>query len=141
MRKNEYEQYICQTFDSYCKKILKNEARDILREYERQRSKEVFILDLVFNEYSSLCSIDDFSVDHDYFIIGDNEIVIKNDKIANALRMLPDRSRDIILMAYFLDMCDSEIAESMSMIRSTVQYQRTKSLKKIREFLENEKET
>ena len=47
-----------------------------------------------------------------------------------------DDKRDIVLLAYFLDMTDQEIADKLDMVRRTVQYKRTQSLKELKKEME-----
>lgn len=49
---------------------------------------------------------------------------------------LSEKKRDIILLAYFLDMTDQEIADKLDMVRYTVQRRRAKSLKELKKELE-----
>ena len=63
-------------------------------------------------------------------------MAIENEDLANALTVLPDDKRDIVLLAYFLDMTDQEIADKLDMVRRTVQYKRTQSLKELKKELE-----
>ena len=64
------------------------------------------------------------------------DVAINNEKLADALTALPDDKRDIVLLAYFLDMSDQEIADMLNMVRRTVQYRRTSSLKEMKQRLE-----
>ena len=64
------------------------------------------------------------------------DVAINNEKLADALTALPDDERDIVLLAYFLDMSDQEIADKLNMVRRTVQYRRTSSLKEMKQRLE-----
>lgn len=66
----------------------------------------------------------------------DGRISVKNEQLATALQALPERKRDIVLLSYFLDMTDKEIAEKLNMVRKTVQYHRTTTLKELRKRLE-----
>ena len=50
------------------------------------------------------------------------DVAIENEDLANALTVLPDDKRDIVLLAYFLDMTDQEIADKLDLVRRTVQY-------------------
>jgi RNA polymerase sigma factor (sigma-70 family) len=43
--------------------------------------------------------------------------------------------RDIILLSYFLDMTDKEIADRLNMARSTVAYRRTTTLGELKKLL------
>lgn len=49
---------------------------------------------------------------------------------------LSEKKRDIILLAYFLDMTDQEIADKLDMVRYTVQRRRAKSLKELKKKME-----
>jgi len=61
---------------------------------------------------------------------------VNDENIAEALRSLPEDKRDIILLHYFLDFSDGEIGKKLNMIRSTVQYQRTKAVQELRKIME-----
>ena len=60
----------------------------------------------------------------------------KDEKIASALHGLSEEQRDIILLAYFLDMTDQEIADKLNAVRRTVQYKRVRALENMRIGLE-----
>jgi len=55
--------------------------------------------------------------------------------LAGALSKLPCDKRDIILLAYFIDMSDNEIAHALNMVRSSVAYRRTSTLKLLKELM------
>lgn len=65
-----------------------------------------------------------------------NDVAIENEVLANALTVLPDDKRDIVLLAFFLDMTDQEIADKLDMVRRTVQYKRAQSLKELKKEME-----
>ena len=56
--------------------------------------------------------------------------------LAAALHSLPDEKRQAVLLYYFFDMTDVEIAELMKVLRSTVQYRRTSSFELLKRYLE-----
>ena len=56
--------------------------------------------------------------------------------LAEALHSLPDEKRQAVLLYYFFDMTDVEIAELMKVPRSTVQYRRTSSFELLKRYLE-----
>ena len=56
--------------------------------------------------------------------------------LAEALHSLPDEKRQAVLLYYFFDMTDVEIAELMKVPRSTVQYRRTSSIELLKRYLE-----
>ena len=56
--------------------------------------------------------------------------------LADALHSLPEEKRQAVLLYYFFDMSDKEIAELMKIPRSTVQFRRTSSFELLKRFLE-----
>ena len=61
------------------------------------------------------------------------------EKLAEALKQLPEQSRNIVLMFFFLDMSDSEIGEKLNINRSTSYRHRRNSLEEIRKQLKEKK--
>ena len=95
-------------FNAYCKRTLRNELIDACRERKSRRRHEVNFSDL--------------------------KITAK--LLAEALHSLPDEKRQAVLLYYFFDMTDVEIAELMKVPRSTVQYRRTSSFELLKRYLE-----
>ena len=136
MSPKQHEIHKQHAFDCYCKKILKNEACNIQKEYANRRNKEISFDELSAKELESLSATDEYFAEEYIFSVLDGKISVKNEQLAKALQALPERKRDSVLLSYFLDMTDREIAEKMNMVRKTVQYQRTSSLKQLRKRLE-----
>ena len=63
-------------------------------------------------------------------------VAVHDGRLAQALTELPDEKRDILLLSYFLDMTDREIADKLNMVRYTIQRKRVKSLKEMKQRLE-----
>lgn len=85
---------------------------------------------LIFDEYSS---------DYSRFKVLEYDIAVKDELLAEALQELPERKRDIILLSYFLDYNDVEIAELLNLVRRTVNDQRNKALKDLKNRMEGNK--
>ena len=111
-------------FDSFCRKVLREEARDYMRSLARQKAREVSLSELSEEQVAGLCALDEYPSDHFHFDVQGYDIAVENEKLAEALSTLSDSKRDIVLLAYFLDMTDQEIADKLNLVRSTVQYRR-----------------
>jgi len=123
-------------FDAFCKKVLRNEVRDYYDEVKRLRDKEVSFSELSEQELEQLSTTDEyFSSEQIFNVLGSN-VIVSDENIAEALNVLPTRKRDIILLSYFLELSDGEIGEKLNLIRSTVQYQRTSTLRELKKLLE-----
>ena len=80
--------------------------------------------------------LDEYPFEQTHFHVQGYDVAIENEDLANALTVLPDDKRDIVLLAYFLDMTDQEIADKLDMVRRTVQYKRAQSLKELKKEME-----
>ena len=138
MKPNSHEQDKQRVFDCFCKKVLKNEARDHYDEVKRQRGKEVSFSELSEHELAKLSTMDEYFATEQTFNVLGRDIIVNDENIAEALRSLPEQNRDIILLSYFLELSDGEIGKKLNMIRSTVQYKRTSTLRELKKILEEE---
>ncbi|WP_311200302.1 sigma-70 family RNA polymerase sigma factor [Oceanobacillus sojae] len=135
MKLTSYEEHKKHTFDSYCKKTLKNEVINIQRQLQRQREVEVSFTNLSNFEPQELAVIDDYVLEGYYFQVLGYEVNLKNEKLIRALCHLSDKKREVILLSYFLNMTDKEVGEVLGFPRSTVQYQRKKALEELKQRL------
>lgn len=127
------------SFDAYCKRLVKNEALDIQREYARQGEHEVTFSELSQRDIQRLQYTDHYASDQQIFCVLNTSVEIENEDLGRALATLSPERRIIILLAYLFGMKDSEIAQQLRLHRSTVQYRRTSSLKELRKLMEGYK--
>ena len=125
------------TFNGFCKTVLRNEAIDAIRERKYRRKHEVTFSELSPQEENQLYTCDQYfandEAEKSFFVAG-REISAK--MLADALHSLPEEKRQAVLLYYFFDMSDKEIAELMKIPRSTVQFRRTSSFELLKRFLE-----
>jgi RNA polymerase sigma factor (sigma-70 family) len=138
VKPNNHEQSKQHAFDSFCKKILKHEARDFYDELKRQRSREVSFSDLSAKQLEQLYTEDQYFATEQIFNALGLDVAVTDDIIAKALERLPERRRDVILLSYFLELSDREIGDKLNMLRATVQYQRTRTLQQLKKFMEGD---
>lgn len=131
------QQQVCCSFNGYCIKTLKHEAINAHRDIRHRQLHEVSFSNLTAREESQLCAYDTYFADsasEKSFYVGGKEITAE--MLADALKSLPGKKRDIVMLYYFFDMSDEEIARSCNIPRSTVQYRRTSSFSQLKHFLE-----
>lgn len=133
-----FEKHKQHTFDCFCKKLLKNEMRDYYDEIQKRRKNEVSFEELTAKELGQLVTCDTYFAESQrpFNVLG-NDILVNDENIAEALISLPENKRDIILLSYFLDMKDEEIGKKLNLVRSTVQYRRTSTLKELKKIMED----
>lgn len=136
MKKTTSEADTQRVFDCYCKRILKNEAINIQKHNQYLNSKQVSFTELTPEQLAQICTCDEYSTDYSRFKVLEYDIAVKDELLAEALHELPENKREIILLSYFLDYSDIEIAELLNLVRRTVNDQRNKALKDLKNRLE-----
>lgn len=121
-------------FNAFCKRVLKNEVINIYNEKQQQKAKELTFSDLTPQEENQLYTLDKQYEGEASFQVAGKKITPK--LLAEALRTLPKEKCKTVLLYYFFKKSDVEIAELLDIPRSTVQYRRTSSFKRLKRFLE-----
>ena len=123
-------------FDSLCRKVLRDESRNYKKQLARRAEKDANFSGLSEVELNQLYVMDEYPSDSTYFDVLDYQIAVKDGRLAEALAALPSKKRDVILLSYFLDMTDTEIAEKLEVVGSTIHRRRTSSLEELKLRLE-----
>ena len=110
-------------FDRLCQMSLKGEAINYYRHMDYRREHEAMFSELSEKELNQLSVMDEY-------------IEVKDTLIAEALQALSERKRNVILLSYFLEMSDADIAREMNLVRSTIHEHRTRSLEILRKIME-----
>lgn len=137
------EMTIWHQFDCLCQMSIKGEAINYYRHMDYRRSHEAAFSELSEKELKELSVMDEYGVENCHFTVHGYDIEVKDALIAEALQELSERKRNVILLSYFMEMSDAEIAREMNLVCSTIHEHRTRSLeilKKIMEGKANEKE-
>lgn len=140
MRKSpsDDEMTIRNQFDRICKLVLKNEAIDYHRHMAYRQKHEVMLSELTECEQNQMYTEDEYGAENQWFRVMDYDIEVKDSLIAEALQVLSERKRDVILLSYFMDMSDAEIARKMNLVRCTVREHRMRSLELLKKFMEDQ---
>ena len=131
-----YHERIQHQFDAYCKKVLRNAARDIYKRLAQLAEREISLSEFPESGASITAVMDDYFQEEREFEALGFSVAIKSELLAEALRLLPEQQREIIMRYYFLGMSDRAIGESSDTRRGTVGYQRNAALKKLKRILE-----
>lgn len=98
------------------------------------------------NEYKAVCKIeyskdvwDNYETDYTIFNVCGNDIRVYDDELAEALKQLSERNRETLLMYYFLEMNNEEIAQKQNISRSGVFQNRHNSLALMRKLLKEKR--
>ncbi|MDR2783136.1 MAG: sigma-70 family RNA polymerase sigma factor [Treponema sp.] len=138
MKPQEQQEHIRHMFDAYCKKVLKYKARTCYKKLQEQEEREVTFSELTERDMAELATTDEYFRDEYTFHAYGETVSVSDYELAEALNGLPQDRREIVLMSYFFDMTDKEIADKLNLARRTVQYRRTSTLKELKKMLEED---
>lgn len=136
MTHDQYQRYVEQTFDAYCKAVIRNTAIDIFRREKIKREYEISLSD--FADLGDLGQVteDTYSIDETTFFVHGVNVTVHDPDLSEALTCIPAKLRDVVLMAYFLGLTESEIAHTLHLSQSTINERRAKSLLRLRTIME-----
>ena len=114
------EQTVRHQFDSLCKLALKSEVINYEKHMAYRQKYEVMLSELSEKELSRLFIMDEHEMETHRFQVLGYDIEVKDALIAEALQTLTEKKRNVVLLSYFMDMSDADIAREMNLVRSTI---------------------
>ncbi len=130
-------------FHAFCKAVLHNEACNYYRDRTRKIQHEISFEYLQENTPFASYSTDEYFIVQDNpseFSVNGQTVIVDSKKLAKALMCLSERRREIILMRYYLQLRDKQIAALLEKPRTTVNYQKNAALKQLRKEMEKMKD-
>lgn len=113
-----------------------------LKQKRKQLSKRsrhvVLFCEMNEIEMNPPTTIDEHFFDMTIFQVLNFTVYVSDEKIGTALCKLSARQREFILLYYFQDMNDKEIAKLYHLSRSAISYTRNKGLEKLKNLLNEE---
>lgn len=122
-------------FDAFCKRTIRNESANAFRQIRVQQDRFVSLSDLPEEGSEALATYDLYPWEYTSFPVDGDVILIKDDRLADALTVLPQSLRDIFLMYWFLELADREIGEKLSLPRRTVNHRRQRAYELLKELM------
>ncbi len=131
-----FRKYQEETFDSFCKSVIRHESADAHRELAARAKYETQMSAL------PVSAMDAFSMEDTYHpycrtynVLG-WRILLHSQALGEALQFIIPQHRNIILLHYFLDFSDVEIGRMLGLSTRVVQIRRIATLRRLQELLE-----
>lgn len=137
MTLEQFYTYQEQTFDSFCKAVIRNESIDAFRELAHRREHEIEFSALSPKELASLQAENTLDSYKKSFRVHGYMVEVCDRSLGEILEYIPSAHRDIVLLSYFLDYSDYEISKLLNMNKNTVQYRRKATLRRLRQLMED----
>ena len=127
-------------YDRLCKMALNSEVINYKKHVAYRQKWEVMLSELSAKELSRLFTMDKYDLEIYRFQVLDYDIEVTDTLIAEALHTLTEKKRNVVLLSYFMDMSDADIARKMNLVRSTISEHRKRSLELMRKIMEETNE-
>lgn len=123
-------------FDRLCQLALNGEAANYYKYLEYRGKHEVNFSEMPEMELNRISVMDEYNLDNFCFQVLGYDIEVKDTLLVEALQTLTEKKRNVILLSYFLEMSDAEIAREMKLVHSTIREHRLRSLELLKEIME-----
>ena len=135
MKPSDFQKTIQCQFDCKLKRVVKGIVRNYRKELKRRRNKEISYCELPEIVVEKLAVWDEYESDYTAFDVCGIEVRVLDDDLAEAIKYLSEKDREILLMYFFLGMSDTEIGDRLKINRSTSFRSRKNSLEEIKKKL------
>ena len=132
MKPSDFQKTIQCQFDCKLKRVVKGIVRNYRKELKRRRNKEISYCELPEIVVEKLAIWDEYESDYTAFDVCGIEVRVLDDDLAEAIKYLSEKDREILLMYFFLGMSDTEIGDRLKINRSTSFRSRKNSLEELK---------
>lgn len=133
---SSFEIKIRHQFDRLCQLALKGEVVNYYKHMDYRRKHEVSFSELSEKEINRFFTMDEYETEYHQFKVLGYDIEVRDALIAESLKSLTEKKRNVILLSYFMEMSDADIAREMNLVRSTIHEHRKRSLEMLKQIME-----
>ena len=131
-----FRKYQEETFDSFCKRVIRHESADAHRELATRAKYETQMSALPVSALDAFSTEDTYHLYcRTYNVLG-RSILVHSQTLGEALQFIIPQHRNIILLYYFLDYSDVEIGRMLGLSTRAVLTRRMAALRRLQQFLE-----
>ena len=105
---------------------------------QRYRNRQTSLEDISPAQWDKLSTLDEYPSDSFVFSAFGYDLHIRDELVAGAFASLPEQEQQILILHCVVAMADGEIGGLVGMSKSAVQRHRTKTLKELRQRLEDD---
>lgn len=106
MTPEQFQRYQEQTFDSFCKTVIRNESANAHNEIAARAEKEVTFSSLGESDLQSLQTVDTYRHYCRKYHVRGLVICVHDSTLGEILQHITPQRRDVVLLSYFLGFSD-----------------------------------
>lgn len=138
MKSSFFKEAIRLQFNALMMLTIKGTLKQKRKQLSKRSRYEILFCEMNEIEMNPPTTIDEHFFDMTIFQVLNFTVYVSDEKIGTALCKLSARQREFILLYYFQDMNDKEIAKLYHLSRSAISYTRNKGLEKLKNLLNEE---
>lgn len=138
MKSSFFKEAIRLQFNALMILTIKGTLKQKRKQLSKRSRHEVLFCEMNEIEMNPPTTIDEHFFDMTIFQVLNFTVYVSDEKIGTALCKLSARQRGFILLYYFQDMNDKEIAKLYHLSRFAIRYTRNKGLEKLKNLLNEE---
>lgn len=127
-----YQERICAMFDSFSKTVSRNYYRDLLRAEKRRNNH--YKEEPVDYLFELLGHKDNYPSDSFVLHVDGHSCVVESEMLYEALKSLPEKQQKVLLLDFWGNLTDGEIAERLEVTTRTVYNLRHRAYQEIKKF-------
>lgn len=136
MTREQYNEQLVKSFITFCKTVIHNEAINAYKQLAVRAEREIPLSSLPYGEMAKLYYEDTYRPYRKTYYVKGNPVHVYDQPLGEVLQFLSPQRRDVILLTYFLDYSDADIARLLRISSPTVSDRKNAALKKLKELLE-----
>ena len=123
-------------FDVFCKKTINNLSAYAMRSYINSQKRNLTIDNCIIQEINSAQVEDDYHVYGRTFTVRGIPLVVRDEVMGECLQFIPPDKRAVLLLSYFGDYSDTQVARILDISNATVIYRKKDALRRLRALME-----
>lgn len=136
MTHEEFYAFQERNFDAFCKKTIRNLSAYALRTSINSQKRSLSLETCLVQEISDAKSEDSYQTYGRTFMVRGLSFVVRDEVIGECLQFIPPNKRSVLLLNFFGDFSDSEIAKILGISNATVTYRKKDALRRLRVMME-----
>ena len=136
MQQQDFFTFQERNFDAFCKKIINNLSAYALRKSINTLKRNQTMDDSIIQEIASAQVEDDYHVYGRTFTVRGISLVVRDEEMGECLQFIPPDKRAVLLLSYFGDFSDAEVARILDISNATVSYRKKDALRRLRALME-----
>lgn len=135
MTHEQFNAYMEQCFDAFCKTVIRNESRNIHKKLKHLAENEKSLSSLSLEEEAEFCTENVYFLESKLFCVDDLWFSVDNKQLADAIIFLTPQHRELILLSFFLGYSDAQIGRKLNVPPDTISYRKKVAIKKLKEII------